>query len=58
MTGQAPENLTFMNVTRGRVSGRITRNFQRLNIPLFKTATGQKTFHYKFLYLKQVRSKP
>ena len=47
MTGQAPENLTFMNVTRGRVSGRITRNFQRLNIPLFKTATGQKTFYYK-----------
>ena len=51
MTGQAPENLTFMYVTRGRVSGRITRNFQRINIPLFKTATGQKTFHYKSFYI-------
>ena len=47
MTDQAPEYLTSMYITRGSVSGRITRNFQRLNIPLFKTATGQKTFYYK-----------
>ena len=47
MTDQAPEYLTSMYITRGSVSGRITRNFQRLNIPLFKTAIGQKTFYYK-----------
>ena len=42
MTGQAPEYLTAMYITRC-----ITINFQRLNIPLFKTAIGQKTFYYK-----------
>ena len=47
MTDQAPEYLKSTYITRGSVSGRITRNFQRLNIPLFKTATGQKTFYYK-----------
>ena len=47
MTDQAPEYLKSLYITRGSVSGRITRNFQRLNIPLFKTATGQKTFYYK-----------
>ena len=47
MTDQTPEYLRSMFITRGSVSGRITRNFQRLNIPLFKTATGQKTFYYK-----------
>ena len=47
MTDQAPEYLKSTHITRGSVSGRITRNFQRLNIPLFKTATGQKTFYYK-----------
>ena len=47
MTDQAPEYLTSMYITRGSVSGCINRNFQRLNIPLCKTATGQKTFCYK-----------
>ena len=47
MTDQAAEYLTSMYITRGSVSGRITRNFQRRNIPLFKTATGQKTCYYK-----------
>ena len=46
-TGQASEYLTSMYITRSSVYRRITRNFQRLNIPLFKTATGQKTFYYK-----------
>ena len=31
--------------TRSSISGCITSNFQRLNIPLFKTPTGQKTFY-------------
>ena len=47
MTDQAKEYLKSMYITRGSVSGRITRNFQRLNILLFKTATGRKTFYYK-----------
>ena len=47
MTDQAPEYLTSMYITRGSVSGRITRNFQRRYIPLFKTTTGQKTCYYK-----------
>ena len=45
MMGHAPEYLTSKFVTRGSVSGRTTRNFQQLNIPRFKTATGQKTFY-------------
>ena len=47
VTGQAPGYLTSMFITSDSVSGRITRNFQRLNIPLFKTVTGQKTFYYR-----------
>lgn len=46
-TGLAPEYLTSELVTRGSVSGRITRNFQQLNIPLFKTTTGQRTSYYR-----------
>jgi len=45
--GQAPEYLTSEFVTRGSVSQRITRNSQQLNIPLFKSTTGQKTFGYR-----------
>ena len=47
VTDQAPGYLTSMFITSGSVSGRITRNFQRLNIPLFKTVTRQKTFYYR-----------
>ena len=47
MAGQAPEYLTSEFVTRGSVSRRLTRNFQQLNIPLFKTTTGQRTFYYR-----------
>ena len=46
MTGHAPECLTSQFITKGHVYRRVTRNFQQLNIPLFKTATGQKTFYY------------
>ena len=51
-TGQASEYLTSMYITRSSVYRRITRNFQRLNIPLFKTATGQKTFYYKSVSIR------
>ena len=47
MAGQAPEYLTSEFVTRGSVSRRLTRNFHQLNIPFFKTTTGQRTFYYR-----------
>ena len=47
MTGQAPEYLTSQFVTREQVSERTTRRSQKLNIPLFRTASGQKTFYYR-----------
>ena len=45
-TGCVPDNLTSKLVTRGSVSGRITRNSEQLNIPLFKTPAGQRLFPY------------
>ena len=49
MTGQAPEYLTSEFITREHpeVSERTTRSSQELNIPLFRTASGQRTFYYR-----------
>ena len=49
MTGRAPGYLTSQIVTRNEISGRMTRNSQQLNIPLFRTAAGQKTFLYRVI---------
>ena len=38
-------------ISRGSISGRVTRNSQQLNIPLCKTATGQKSFYYRIVSL-------
>ena len=38
-------------VTRGQVFGRVTHNSQQLNIPLFKTAAGQRSFQYRVVSL-------
>ena len=38
-------------VHRGSISGRCTRNSQSLNIPLYKSATGQRTFYYRAVSL-------
>ena len=46
MTGNAPEYLSSKFLIRAEVSGRSTRNSQLLNIPLFKTPSGQRTFYY------------
>lgn len=51
MRDQVPEYLTSKLVTRGSVSGCITRNAHELNVPCFKTATGQKTLHYSSVLL-------
>ena len=42
MTGHAPEYLSSKFLKRAEVSGRSTRNSQLLNIPLLKTASGQR----------------
>ena len=42
----APAYLSDKLITHSAVSNRKTRNSQLLNIPLFRSATGQKTFHY------------
>ena len=51
MTGQAPEYLTSQFITREQVSERTTRSSQKLNIPLFRTASGQRTFCYRTVIL-------
>ena len=51
MTGCAPDYLRSKLVTRGQASGRMTRNSQQLNIPLFRTATGQRSFQYRAVSL-------
>ena len=43
----APEYLTSKLVRRSAVSTRNTRNSQLLNIPLFRNASGQRTFQYR-----------
>ena len=43
MTGQAPEYLTFQFITGEQVSEVKTRSSQKLNIPLFRTASGERT---------------
>ena len=49
MSGLAPVYLSDKLITRSTVSKQEleTRNSQMLNIPLFRTATGQKTFYYR-----------
>ena len=47
MSELAPAYLGDKLITRSIVSHRETRNSQMLNIPLFRSATGQKTFHYR-----------
>ena len=51
MTGCVPDYLRSKLVTRGQASGRVTRNSQQLNIPLFRTATGQRSFQYRAVSL-------
>ena len=47
--GCAPSYLASQFITRGDVTGRQTRNSQKLNFPLFKSAAGQKTFFYRIV---------
>ena len=51
MTSHAPEYLTSQLFTCEQVSERTTRSSQKLNIPLFRTASGQRTFYYSTVKL-------
>ena len=51
MTRCAPEYLKSKLVKRSALSTRDTRNFQLLDIPLFRTASGQRTFQYRATFL-------
>ena len=51
ISGHAPKYLTSQFITREQVTKRTTRSSQKLNIPLFKTASGQRTFYYRTIGL-------
>ena len=48
MNGMAPPtNLCSRFIKKGTISGRSTRNENKLDIPRYKTATGQRSFLYR-----------
>ncbi len=49
MMGMVPEYLSNKFSTRGSVSGRKTRNSEKLHIPLCKTKAGQRSFSYRIV---------
>ena len=51
MNGHAPSYLSSQFIKRWDVSKRSTRSSQLLNIPLFKTASGQRSFYYRTVSL-------
>ena len=51
MKGHAPEYLTSQFITCEQVSEQTTHSSQKLNIPLFRTASGQRTFYERTVKL-------
>ena len=49
MTGLSPEYLSNKSISRGSISGRATRNAQKLNISLCKLATVQRYFYCRIV---------
>ena len=47
MTGQVPNYLSSNFISRGNISGQTTRSSSQLNIPLFKTKSGERSFYYR-----------
>ena len=47
MTGNAPAYLTEQFVRRGDISSRVTRNSSMIDTPLYRTATGQRSFKFR-----------
>ena len=50
-SGMAAIQTSYFPTTREQVTKRSTRSGQKLNIPLFKTASGQRTFYYRTIGL-------
>ena len=50
-TGCAPNSLFSKYIQRATITKRTTRNSHVLNIPLYKTATRQRTFYYRTVKL-------
>ena len=44
-----PRYLSNESILRGSISGRVTRSSQKLNIPLCKKPTGQRSFYYRII---------
>ena len=51
MTGHAPKYLTSQFITREQVSERTTWSRRKLNMSLFRTASGRRTFYYRTVKL-------
>jgi len=49
--GRVPNYLSSNFISRGNISGRATRSSTHLNIPLFKTKSGQRIFYYRTVAL-------
>ena len=47
MNGCAPDSLFSKYIQRATITKRTTRNSKMLNITLYKSATGQRTFHFR-----------
>ena len=58
MTGQASEYLTSQFITREQVNKRTTWSSQKLNIPLFRTASRQRTFYCRTIIKLSNNLKP
>ena len=52
MKGSAPYYLTSKFTKRFNISGRETRKSQLLYIPLFKLASGQRSFYYRTVKIR------
>ena len=52
MKRDIPSYILYYKIyTREQVTKRTTRSGQKFNIPLFKTASGQRTFYYRTIGL-------
>ena len=49
LTSHVPEYLSSQFIKREEMSGCATRSSQMLNIPLFKTVSGQRMFYYRIV---------
>ena len=51
MTGCAPDSLFSKYIQRASITKRATRNSQMLQIPLYRSAAGQRTFYFRTVKL-------